>query len=214
VKRIDLTSLWGNIFKEETRSSLPYDYSTMSQFSQNLSPGRLHPGAGRTIGFDLQPLPGGLESPTPIEPDVTRIRDYTEKYLWVLNNNGSISFNRGESPISTQLCEKLSRLFTIPRPHVLEGPSISWVQVVRFVGESPELLNQTGPLRVGDSTIQLSDEDHESLLSGRPWRYLNPWPVEGDCQRELVLVKEDRNVFRRVKDVLSKGQKSADDLVC
>jgi hypothetical protein len=149
----------------------------MSQLSQNLSPGRLHLGAGRTIGLDLQPLPGGLEPPTPIEPDVTRIRDYTEKYLWVLNNNGSISFNRGESPISTQLCEKLSRLFTIPRPHVLEGPSISWVQVVRFVGESPELLNQTGPLGVGDSTIQLSD-----MLSNHS---ITQTTTERLCRREF-----------------------------
>ncbi|KAF7183612.1 hypothetical protein CNMCM7691_003891 [Aspergillus felis] len=184
----------------------------MSQLSQNLSPGRLQPGAGRTIGFDLQPMPGGLEPSTSIEPDVARIHDYSKKYLWVLNNNGSISFNRGESPISTQLCEKLSRLFTIPRPHVLDGPSISWVQVVRFAGDSPEHLNQTGPLRVGDSTIQLSEEDHESLLSGRPWRYLDPWPVEGDCQRELVLVNEDLDVFRRVKNMLSEVVESLDVL--
>ncbi|KAH1913688.1 hypothetical protein KXV48_000581, partial [Aspergillus fumigatus] len=99
------------------------------------------------IGFDLQPLPGGLEPPTSIEPDVIKIHDYSEKYLWVLNNNGSISFNRGESPISTQLCEKVSRLFTTPRPHVLEGPSISWVQVVLFARDSPEHLNENGPLR-------------------------------------------------------------------
>ncbi|GFG16976.1 hypothetical protein IFM61392_09791 [Aspergillus lentulus] len=184
----------------------------MSQLTENPSPGHLQPGAGRTIGFDLQPLPGGLEPPTSIEPDVTRIRDYSEKYLWVLNNNGSISFNRGESPISTQLCERLSRLFTIPRPHVLEGPSISWVQVVRFAGDSPEHLDQSMPLRVGDSTIQLSEEDHESLLSGRPWRYLDPWPVDGDYERELALVNEDLDVFRRVKDMLSKVVESLDDL--
>ncbi|KAH3454113.1 hypothetical protein KXV78_007587 [Aspergillus fumigatus] len=164
------------------------------------------------IGFDLQPLPGGLEPPTSIEPDVIKIHDYSEKYLWVLNNNGSISFNRGESPISTQLCEKVSRLFTTPRPHVLEGPSISWVQVVLFARDSPEHLNETGPLRVGDSTIQLSEKDRDEILSGGPCRYLGPWPVEGDCQRELVLVNEDLDVVCRVKHTLLKVVESLDAL--
>lgn len=164
------------------------------------------------IGFDLQPLPGGLEPPTSIEPDVIKIHDYSEKYLWVLNNNGSISFNRGESPISTQLCEKVSRLFTTPRPHVLEGPSISWVQVVLFARDSPEHLNENGPLRVGDSTIQLSEKDRDEILSGGPCRYLGPWPVEGDCQRELVLVNEDLDVVCRVKHTLLKVVESLDAL--
>ncbi|KAH3208975.1 hypothetical protein KXV77_008323, partial [Aspergillus fumigatus] len=112
----------------------------------------------------------------------------------------------------TQLCEKVSRLFTIPRPHVLEGPSLSWVQVVRFARDSPEHLNQTGPLRVGDSTIQLSEKDRDEILSGGPCRYLGPWPVEGDCQRELVLVNEDLDVFCRVKHMLSKVVESLDAL--
>jgi hypothetical protein len=31
----------------------------------------------------------------------------------VLDNNGSISVNRGDSPFSAHLCEQLGRLFTI-----------------------------------------------------------------------------------------------------
>ncbi|GIJ84974.1 hypothetical protein Asppvi_003829 [Aspergillus pseudoviridinutans] len=182
----------------------------MSQLSGNLSPGCLQSDAGRTIGFDLQPLPDGLEPPTSIEPAVTAISVYLDKYLWVLTRNGSISFNRGESPFSTQLCERLSRLFTIPKPHVLEGPVISWVQVVVFAGPSPQHLNQSEPLRVGDCTIQLSEEDRESLVSGRPWRFLDPWPDERDCQRELALVNEDLKGLRRVKDILSKAVESLD----
>jgi hypothetical protein len=172
---------------------------------ENLSRSRLHTSVGSTIGFDLHPLPDGLEPPTSIEPAVTGILLYLDKYLQVLKHNGSISFNRGDSPSSAHLCEQLGRLFTIPQPHVIEGPLISWVRVVLSAGSSPGHLDQTTPLKVGESTIQLSEEDHKLLASGRPWQFLNPWPDERDYQRELALVKEDIDGFCKVKGLFRKG---------
>lgn len=177
----------------------------MSQFPESSSPSHLRTGDGSTIGFDLQPLPDGLEPPTSIEPAVAGILLYLDKYLWVLHNNGSISFNRGESPFSTQLCEQLGRFFMNPKPNVIEGPIISWVRVVLSAGPSPGCLNQTASLRVGESTIQLSEGDCELLASGRPWRFLNPWPDERDLKRELALVNEDMDGLDRVKTMLHKG---------
>jgi hypothetical protein len=177
----------------------------MSQMPENLSRSRLDTSAGSMIGFDLHPLPDGLEPPTSIEPAVTGILLYLDKYLQVLKHNGSISFNRGDSPFSAHLCEQLGRLFSIPKPHVVEGPLISWARVVLSAGSSPGYSDQNTPLKVGESTIQLSEEDHKLLASGRPWQFLNPWPYLQDYQRELALVNEDIDGFLRVKGMLRKG---------
>ncbi|GIJ92749.1 hypothetical protein Asppvi_002027 [Aspergillus pseudoviridinutans] len=184
----------------------------MSQLAGNLSPSCLHAGAGSTIGFDLHPLPDGLEPPTSIELALTGILLYLEKYLQVLNNNGSISVNRGDSPFSTHLCEQLKRLFTIPKPQVIEGTLISWVRVVLSAGPSPGHLDQITPLKVGESTIQLSEEDHKLLASGRPWQFLNPWPDKRDYERELALVNEDMDGLRKMKYMLRKAAKLVDDV--
>lgn len=72
---------------------------------ENLSRSCLDTSAGSMIGFDLHPLPDGLEPPTLIEPAVTGILLYLDKYLEVLEYNGSISFNRSDSLFSVYLCE-------------------------------------------------------------------------------------------------------------
>ncbi|KAH1556110.1 hypothetical protein KXX17_007716 [Aspergillus fumigatus] len=184
----------------------------MSQMPENLSRSRLDTSAGSTIGFDLHPLPDGLEPPTSIEPAVTGILLYLDKYLEVLEHNGSISFNRSDSPFSAHLCEQLGRLFSIPKPHVVEGPLISWARVVLSAGSSPGHLDQNTPLKVGESTIQLSEEDHKLLASGRPWQFLNPWAYLQDYQRELALVNEDIDGFRRMKGMLRKAAGLADEV--
>jgi hypothetical protein len=177
----------------------------ISQIPENLSRSHLHTSAGSTIGFDLHPLLDGLEPPTSIKPAITGILLYLDEYLQVLKHNGSISFNHGDSPFSAHVCEQLARLFTIPQPHVIEGPFISWARVVLSAGSSPGHLDQTTPLKVGESTIQLSEEDHRLLASERPWQFLNPWPNKLDYQRELALVNKDMGGFRKVKGMLCKG---------
>jgi hypothetical protein len=66
-------------------------------------------------------------------------------------------------------------------------------------------LDQTPPVKVGESAIQLAEEDRKLLASGRPWQFLNPWPDERDYQRELALVSEDMDGFCKVKGLLRKG---------
>jgi hypothetical protein len=41
----------------------------------------------------------------------------------------------------------------IPQPYVIEGPFISWACVVLSVGSSPDHLDQTMPLKLGESII-------------------------------------------------------------
>lgn len=63
-----------------------------------------------------------------------------------------------------------------------EGPQLGWTTVVLFAGPNFE-----GPatLKIGESVVNIAENDLEMLRSGRPWRFLNPWPDEGDCKKEL-----------------------------
>jgi hypothetical protein len=60
---------------------------TMSQLPENPSPSRFHISAGSTTGFDLQPLPDGLEAPTSIEPAIIGILLYfwtNISWCWII----------------------------------------------------------------------------------------------------------------------------------
>ncbi|CAG8243845.1 unnamed protein product [Penicillium nalgiovense] len=103
-------------------------------------------------------------------------------HLSVLNEGGSIAFGRGENLTSNSLSKSLESLFSIKIPSVREGPPLTWTSVVLFAGPQFE-----GPaqLRVGTSSVELSENDLRLLRSGRPWRFLFPWPDKDDCQKEL-----------------------------
>jgi hypothetical protein len=104
------------------------------------------------------------------------------KHLSVLNEGGSIAFGRGEDLTSKSLSKNLESLFSITTPSVREGPPLTWTRLVLFAGPHFE-----GPaqLKVGNSSVELSEIDLKLLRSGRPWRFLFPWPDKDDCKKEL-----------------------------
>ncbi|OQE65470.1 hypothetical protein PENNAL_c0205G02379 [Penicillium nalgiovense] len=103
-------------------------------------------------------------------------------YLSVLNEGGSIAFCRGEDLTSKSLSKNLESLFSITTPSVREGPPLTWTRLVLFAGPQFE-----GPaqLQVENSSVELSAIDLKLLRSGRPWRFLFPWPDKDDCKKEL-----------------------------
>lgn len=105
-----------------------------------------------------------------------------EGYLSVLNGGGSIAFSRGEDLASIRLSKSLETLFSTPTPPVPEGPQLTWTTIILFAGPNFE-----GPskLKIGESLVELGEDDLGLLSSGRPWRFLNPWPDKGDCEKEL-----------------------------
>ncbi|CEJ62731.1 hypothetical protein PMG11_11222 [Penicillium brasilianum] len=105
-----------------------------------------------------------------------------DSYLSVLKGGGSIAFGRGEDLASIRLSKCLENLFLTPTPTVTEGPPLTWTQIVLFAGPHFE-----GPskLKIGESLVELPETDFELLSSGRPWRFLYPWPDKGDCKKEL-----------------------------
>lgn len=103
-------------------------------------------------------------------------------YLSVLNEGGSIAFGRGEDLASKSLSKSLENLFSITTPPVREGPPLTWTRLVLFAGPQ---FNGPAQFKVGNSSVELSDNDLKFLRSGRPWRFLVPWPDEDDCKKEL-----------------------------
>ncbi|CAG8127607.1 unnamed protein product [Penicillium nalgiovense] len=124
-------------------------------------------------------------------------------HLSVLNEGGSIAFGRGEDLTSNSLSKSLESLFSITIPSVREGPPLTWTSVVLFAGPQFE-----GPaqLRVGTSSVELSEYDLRLLRSGRPWRFLFPWPDKDDCQKELqsndTVLQELVDARRLISEVL------------
>ncbi|OQE68393.1 hypothetical protein PENNAL_c0154G07346 [Penicillium nalgiovense] len=124
-------------------------------------------------------------------------------HLSVLNEGGSIAFGRGENLTSNSLSKSLESLFSIKVPSVSEGPPLTWTSVVLFAGPQFE-----GPaqLRVGTSSVELSENDLRLLRSGRPWRFLFPWPDKDDCQKELqsndTVLQELVDARRVISEVL------------
>ncbi|KAJ5337343.1 Winged helix-turn-helix transcription repressor DNA-binding [Penicillium brevicompactum] len=103
-------------------------------------------------------------------------------HLSVLNEGGSIAFGRGEDLTSKSLSKSLESLFSIATPPVREGPPLTWTKLVLFAGPQFEGLAH---LKIGNSSVELSENDLKLLRSGRPWRFLFPWPDKDDCMKEL-----------------------------
>ena len=105
-----------------------------------------------------------------------------EAYQSVLNGGGSIAFNRGDDLSSFRLSSILEELFETREPPVREGPKLTWAAVVLFAGPG---FKGRSKFHVGESLVELPEKDFQLLCSGRPWRFLTPWPGEGDREKEL-----------------------------
>ena len=117
-----------------------------------------------------------------------------EGYLSVLNKGGSIAFSRGEDLASIRLSKCLDSLFLTPTPPIREGPLLIWTTVILFAGphfEGPSKLN------IGESSVEIPEDDLELLRSGRPWRFLYPWLDKGDCEKEL---RSSETALQELKD--------------
>ncbi|KAJ5575597.1 hypothetical protein N7535_002523 [Penicillium sp. DV-2018c] len=103
-------------------------------------------------------------------------------HLSTINEGGSIAIGRGENLTSISLSQSLESLFSTSRPCVREGPPLTWTKIVLSAG--PNFVGSR-QIKVEDSSVELPEYDLELLRSGRPWRFLSPWPDRDDCTKEL-----------------------------
>lgn len=107
--------------------------------------------------------------------------DKLDNYMSVLNGAGSIALGRGEELSSVRLSKSVERLFSTAEPSIIEGLPLSWTTIILFAG--PRFEGST-KFSVQGSKVELSVHDLELLRSGRPWRFLSPWPDRNDCEKE------------------------------
>lgn len=126
-------------------------------------------------------------------------------YELILNGGESLAVGRGASLASASLSKSLERIFTSASPCVIEGPPLSWTIVVLAAGPDYQ-----GPaqLRIGDSCVDLPKDDFEFICSGRPWRFLCPWPDPNDCKKELEASKLALGELRETQKVVHQGRSS------
>jgi hypothetical protein len=125
-----------------------------------------------------------------------------EGYLSVLDSGGSIAFSRGEELASIRLSQRLETLFKTPIPLVLDGPHLTWTTIILVVGPR---FDGSSTLRIGESLVELAEDDLELLKSGAPWRFLNPWPDKGDCKKELRSSEMTLQEIKETRQILHQG---------
>ncbi|GFF61703.1 hypothetical protein IFM51744_10769 [Aspergillus udagawae] len=121
-----------------------------------------------------------------------------------------VALNRGEALMSAQLSERVEKLFT-HQPKV-DGPRKSWTVIVLWSGPVPRRVCFAAQLTIGDSRIELHNDDSELLCSGRPWGFLSPWPDPGDIEKELQVVEETLTDVQKIKDMVNKVTSEASTL--
>lgn len=124
-------------------------------------------------------------------------------YLSVLDSGGSIAFCRGEKLASIRLSQRLETIFRTPMPRMLDGPQLTWTTIILVVGP---LFDGSSTLRIGESLVELAEDDLELLRSGAPWRFLNPWPDKGDCTKELRSSEMTLQEIKETRQVLHQGK--------
>ncbi|CAG8900093.1 unnamed protein product [Penicillium nalgiovense] len=125
-------------------------------------------------------------------------------HLSTINEGGSIALGRGETLASISLSKSLESLFSTSTPCVTDGPSLTWTKLVLFAGPNFEGSTQ---LKIDNSSVELPEYDLKLLRSGRPWRFLSPWPDRDDCTKELqsseTALQELSNARKVIGEVLA-----------
>lgn len=136
----------------------------------------------RVIDFTTRDHDNNLSPLRLIENPMSDISAGLDRYLSVLNRGGSIALGRGERLTSTRLGKSIESLFSTATPRVIEGPLLNWAMLILLAGPHFDGPSQ---LKLGESHVELPEDDLELVRSGRPWRFLSPWPDQDDCEKEL-----------------------------
>ncbi|KAI9923349.1 hypothetical protein MW887_010485 [Aspergillus wentii] len=107
-------------------------------------------------------------------------------HLSVLSRGSSLALSRGEDLASIRQSKSIESLFSTATPRVIGGPPITWTMLILFAGPQFD-----GPsrLKIGETQVELPENDLNLIRSGRPWRFLSPWPESDDCKKELRSVE-------------------------
>ena len=125
-----------------------------------------------------------------------------DQYLSVLSRDGSIALGRGEKLASIRLSKSIDSLFSSATPRVIEGPPLNWATLILLAGPHFDGPSQ---LKLGESHVELPEDDLELVRSGRPWRFLSPWPDQDDCKKELQSTEIVLRELVDTRQIVNKG---------
>lgn len=154
------------------------------------------------IDFTTCDHDNNLSSLKLIDNPVPGVSAGLDQYLSVLNRGGSIALGRGEKLASTRLGKSIESLFSTASPRVIEGPPLNWAMLILHAGPHFDGPSQ---LKLGESHVELPEDDLELVRSGRPWRFLSPWPDQDDCKRELQSTEVVLRELVDTKQIMNKG---------
>jgi hypothetical protein len=159
--------------------------------------------AARSVDFTTHRLElslGSLKSADVFAPGFLIVLD---NYRTVLQQGGSIALGRGETLASVRLDRSLSGLFSTETPTVIRGTPITWTALVLSAGPHYDGASQ---FKVGESLIEVVGDDLELIRSGRPWRFLSPWPDRDDCEAELRSTETTLHELLDTKLLMHQGE--------
>jgi hypothetical protein len=159
--------------------------------------------AARSVDFTTHRLElslGSLKSADVFVPGFLIVLD---NYRTVLQQGGSIALGRGETLASVRLDRSLSGLFLTETPTVIRGTAITWTALVLSAGPHYDGASQ---FKVGESLVEVVGDDLELIRSGRPWRFLSPWPDRDDCEAELRSTETTLHELLDTKLLMHQGE--------
>lgn len=124
----------------------------------------------------------------------------------MLNRSGSIALGRGEKVTSTRLGKSIECLFSTATPRVIEGPPLNWAMLILLAGPQFDGPSQ---LKLGESHVELPEDDLEFLRTGRARRFLSPWPDQNDYRKELQSIEMTLRELVDTRQVMKKGGHSS-----
>lgn len=151
---------------------------------------------GGSIDFLCRDWENCLPSFDATQP-LEKIHELLTVYSNFLRQNYSLAVARGAVLPCVKVSNHLADLFSTPSPTVIEGAPVTWVELILTLGPAPTF-TQLASVR---SRIQLASQDQDLIRSGRPWRFLSPWPGNEDCSQEwqtLQVAQEELACINRI----------------
>ena len=150
------------------------------------------------------------------------ILERSHSYRDLLEGGESFARHLGVPLISDDVARGICEIFQVPRPYVLGpenggcGGSVSWLDVVQETDYQAEpQQGGTYHCRLHDQGVwvQLSNCQHELLLTGLPQRLIHPWSYEKDVRTELETLALAITEISKWETLASEGEHVQDHVL-
>lgn len=149
------------------------------------------------------------------DPACDAVSDVLEQYKFfisLLNEGQSLAGNLGEELRGPFIAKNLNRIFDSDAPphpgsNSVGPSSLTWLDVVQAApGYFDRNVHGNYQCKVEGKLSEVTDEEHATLTSGLPKKFLSPWPDTGDLRLELDSVNLLISQVHEVETMVSQGE--------